>query len=105
MAATIAVVKRFKAVGGMPKDALFDVTLDASYPAGGYAITPANLGLKGIWNLQPTDVVNGYAFAWDKTAGKLMAYWTGAAVSSVLAEVTAATNLSAVVVRIGVKGW
>lgn len=105
MAATLAVVKRFQARQGQPRRALFDVTLDASYPAGGYAITATQFGFKGIWMVNPNPVVAGYAFQWDVTNGKLKAYWTGAAVSAVLAEVTATTNLSTVVVRVEAVGY
>ncbi len=106
MAISIAKVERFPAPGGdVGRHAIFDATLDASYPAGGYPISAAALGWKGIFFITPVDAGGAaYFMQYNRTTGKLMVFWCAAA-GTVAAEVTAATNLSAVVVRLECRGW
>jgi hypothetical protein len=64
------------------------VTLDASYPTGGYAVTPAKFGFKtlaGVLFEEP----NGYSLMYNRTTDKVQVY------SAAGTEVVAATNLSA----------
>ena len=72
------------------------VTGDASYPTGGYAVTAANCGVDEIYAVIPAGGFDGYVAEFDYTNSKLKFYWTGAGLSGVFAQVTNATNLSAV---------
>jgi hypothetical protein len=49
------------------------VTLDSSYPTGGYTITPNQLGLGAIDFVIANDRL-GYSFDWDYTNNKLLVY-------------------------------
>ena len=51
------------------------VTLDAAYPAGGWAITAANVKLTRITQIFPMNTVGGYVFEFDDGASKLKAFW------------------------------
>ena len=53
---------------------VWDVTLDASYAAGGWAIDVTSLGLTTIFHVVATPV-DGYTFEWDPTNGKLKALY------------------------------
>jgi hypothetical protein len=102
MAATL------KFVGQGPMDALafrtLDVTGDASYPTGGYTLDLAALDMKRIVTVEPVTQV-GYVVEWNPATSKLMFYKNQAtANSNPLAEVAAATNMSAVTVRVFVIG-
>jgi hypothetical protein len=84
------------------------VSFDASYPTGGEAVTPAQWGATavGLDGRQPDFVLlqqtspttTGNVYAWSKATGKIVATWTGAVVSTALAEVTNTTSLATVVV-------
>lgn len=63
------------------------ITLDNSYATGGYAVTPSNFGLWKVAGVLFEDV-NGYAFYFNKTTGKVQVFTSGGT------EVAAATNLS-----------
>ena len=100
--ATVAVVQELGPDG--PNVAkIVTVTMDNSYATGGESVTAANLGLSRVvqFSLEPNA---GYVPEYDHANSKVKAYWTGAATSAVLAEVTAATDLSAVVFRGKVVG-
>lgn len=91
-----------------------NLTLDNSYPAGGYVLTgqefggastgggfASNNGIRGVIVLgQNTAGAGGYVFEYNSQTGKLQAFWTGAVISTALGEVTAATDLSAVVLNL-----
>lgn len=85
-------------VVGNRREVVVDVTLDNSYPTGGYALTPATLGvdlaLDYIFALPTT---TGHVFAYDYANKKLMAFSGGSQVAN-------ATDLSAVVVRVVAQG-
>lgn len=75
-ALTFAAVKRFKPHAGI-KRGIIDITFDAVYAAGGWAITAANLGITGagvILTLVPPAHKNGYHLEWDQVNSKLKAY-------------------------------
>lgn len=69
-----------------------------AYATGGIAVTPAQFGLLTLVHLD-LGATGGYVFEYNKTTGKILAYWTGAGLSAVLAEVTNATNLTAITPR------
>jgi hypothetical protein len=77
--------------------AVGSVTLDSSYPTGGYALTPANFGLPALTFVIAT--APGFVCRWSKSTQKLLLYATAAAATGIT-EVTAATNLSTVVVDV-----
>lgn len=80
------------------------VTLDASYPTGGYtsfsSSLAAKIGLgKSIVAILPAGNCGGYVPSWDATNDTLQIYW-GAAGQGANTEVTNATDLSAVTVQL-----
>lgn len=95
-------------VPGSRRSIHLTVAFDASYPTGGYAITPAQLGLQNIINVR-CDPQKGYTFEWDYVNGKLIAYQGDNANAGVAPgiQVAATTNLSAVLtaVRLTVTGY
>lgn len=75
-----------------------------TYATAGIAVTPAQLGLGQIDSL----IINpagGYVFTYSPSAGKVLAYWTGASASGVLAEVDTNTNLAAVTFTFLAEGY
>lgn len=107
MAISIAWAKKIPAMGnGQPRDGLLDVTLDNSYPTGGWSLTPASIGWKGFFYAAAVDgTVGGFFFQYDRTNSKLKAYWcagSGAAATEV-SNLSAALN--ALVVRLECRGW
>jgi len=106
MAASVAIVDR-----GAAGDLFFrvvDVTLDASYPAGGYPLTPQQLGLgtNGVVMMVDgsTSKVGGWMVGYDYTNAKLQVFDGSAAANLAMHEVIATTVLTGVVVRLLVFG-
>jgi hypothetical protein len=70
-------------VYGATPVAIFDVTLDAAYPSGGYGLDPSLIGLRGIAGIQwigGNSVAWGLLFNWDTTNNKfVVSYPTGGA--------------------------
>lgn len=95
---------------GVPGDLAYnvvDVTLDGSYPAGGYPITPATFGLSSIDLLHVSGARGsvggatlGLVWEWDHVNSKLKAYRTGSATSNELLETDAPKVSSATVLRV-----
>lgn len=91
MAATLTVREQIP-IGSSKVLELGTVTLDNSYPTGGEAIdATGDLGYDTMIFESGTVVLN-----WDKANQKVIAYWGNAGTASVLPEVTATTDLSAV---------
>jgi hypothetical protein len=65
-----------------------DITLDDSYPAGGWSVTAANLNLTGLLYMVPPAFTlvgdTGAGFSWDATNKKIIAYLTGMTISGAL---------------------
>ena len=80
-----------------------DVTLDASYPTGGYSITPANLGFTKVKAVIIQSHTGGYVYEYDVANQKLKAYRQTAATGA-LAEVPNTTSLTGIVVHLFVIG-
>lgn len=81
-----------------------DITLDSSYPTGGYALSPSAFGFSSWIESAMTQAVGGFEFEFDFVNQKLKVYrvnTTGAA----LGEVPAATDLHTVTVRITAFGY
>jgi hypothetical protein len=100
MAITVA-----KRVGSKLQEVVADITLDSSYPTGGYLLQPGDVGLSLSIELLASHPAGGYAFEYDQPTSKLKVYRIGAALSNPLSEVPAATNLSAVKVRVVAFGY
>lgn len=85
---------------------VIDVTFDSSYPAGGEPIDFTTLGFASVQAVIDAGGLThgGFVYDYDYANSKLLVYWTGAVVSTALAEVTAATNLAAFTVRLVVIG-
>jgi hypothetical protein len=82
------------------------VTFDSSYPTGGEAVSLANLGLNRLDWLECL-TTDGFVPAWDgsTSAPKIKLFWVDTTVDgAALAEVTATTDASAVVVRFRATG-
>src|SRR5262245_23365210 len=100
MALTFTTVRRIniQKSGGV-RFAIFDITFDNAYATGGWAITPANLGLTsidGLMSFGPQVAAAGTTFGWDPTAGKLLAYKSNTAA---LFQEIAAADLNTRVAR------
>lgn len=81
-------------VFGNKKVAIAKITFDSSYPTGGEALNPSDLGLAFVDALF-TDGAMGYGVKYDIANKKLMAYGSTAGT-----QVTDTTNLSALVVYV-----
>lgn len=96
---TITVVEKARADGPICADVV-SFTGDTSYPTGGSAFLAAFLTAVGKKNYSILSVLpqdsKGYIPAYDAATGKLKLYATGASSGAALAEVTNATNLSAI---------
>ena len=103
MALAFANFKRMAPKKGGFRSGYVDITLDASYSSGGWAITAANLVLSTLHNLIPPGSKNGFVLEWDHVNGKLKAYQEADGASA-LGEIDAA-DLSAAVVRCFYEGW
>jgi len=96
MAATVTTVKSF--VTGDRRVSIVNVTGDASYATGGYALTNQQIGGDLETDLViPTTATTGHTAAWNASTGKLMFFAGGT-------EVTNATNVSTVTVPVLVYG-
>lgn len=79
------------------------LTLDTSYPTGGYLLTTTILKVRNARAIEGVIVSGGNAaaaprkFSWDSVNQKLMAHQTGAALSGVFSETANAVDLSAVI--------
>lgn len=74
------------------------ITLDSSYPTGGYPLTPSELGLQRFDHLSIEAEGVGSWGEYNFTTGKIVMFASNGT------EVTAATNLSAVKLRCKVDG-
>lgn len=87
-----------------------DVTLDNSYPTGGYALTPQQLGLGSGGAIEHVNVMgtaDGYLYKWNPATNKLMVFQgdnanAAAAPGTEVANASAALNNK--VVRLEVVG-
>jgi len=104
VAISVAGIVEFEGFSAGERLTLCNITLDSSYPTGGSAGLKAALNavlagggmgtILGVVPMRSFGLVIEYIIASDL----LKCYWTGAVVSTALAEVTNATNLSADVV-------
>lgn len=112
MALTYTPVKGTESEQGRVRERIYDVLLDNSYPAGGWPVSPDDVGLLTIVGLEAigSAASNGAAqttltvFAWDFATNKIQAFESGAA-NAPLAEKNEATGLNTTVVRIRAVGF
>lgn len=103
MAVTVDVLKRTKFSTLFA--VLADVTFDSSYPTGGEAVSPPQLGLQSV-DFVSVSSADGYIVEYDYANGKLIARTPTnvsdgeAAAAAPADEVANATDLSAVTVRV-----
>lgn len=95
MAATVVQVKRSKFMNMYAIVA--DVTLDASYPTGGYQLDPAPFGLTTFDFVLPSSN-KGYIAEFDHTTGKMLIH------SASTTQVTNGTSLATVKIRVLAMG-
>lgn len=100
MAIAISVKKQSK-LGTLHAN-IADITLDNAYPTGGYAISPAVIGMDSI-DVMVISASVGYLFDYDHVNGKLKVFVTGA-LNAALNQVANGTNLSTVSLRVAVIG-
>jgi hypothetical protein len=84
---------------------IVDVTLDSSYPAGGYPLASKDLGFGQNGVVFFVDgsgysKTGGWAAGWDYTNGKLQIFDASGAANAAGHEVIATTVLTGVVVRL-----
>jgi hypothetical protein len=84
---------------------IVDITLDGNYAAGGYALTPASMGMLAAPDMVDPQIVTGQGFApqWNKGTAKLQMF-KNAAGAGALTECANTDLSSAVVVRCEVTG-
>lgn len=99
MAITITKSSRGSDSIGRRRRIVVTLTLDNSYPTGGYAITAAALGAANARTIEGAELLGGNAIGggltpiWDYVNGKLMLWRTGA-VNAVGEQVPNATDVS-----------
>lgn len=111
MAVTVTIIDSY--VVGDRKEVIADIVFDASYPAGGEAVTAADFG----FDLEITHVAcglardpdtadNAVALDFDSAASAIVAFWGdySNAADGVLIEVPATTSLAAYTARVVAKG-
>jgi hypothetical protein len=80
-------------VYGRRRNAMWTMTLSATaYAAGGYAVTGATFGLKGIAGMiqisgVPASTTSDLLFKYNSSTGKVQAFGSGASDTAVLVEV------------------
>ena len=105
MALTFTSIQRIniQKAGGV-RFAIYDVTFDNGYATGGWAVTPANLGLTailGLIPLGPQAAAAGSLITWDPVNSKLLAFKSNTAA---LFQEIAAADLNTRVCRFLVIG-
>ena len=85
--------------------ATYDITLDTSYPAGGYVLSASQMGMLSVDNVVPV-VTTTEAVMPTYTSGtaKLKFYKTGSALSGVFAEIASTDVTASTKVRVDVTG-
>jgi hypothetical protein len=113
MAITLNAVAGGEEVSGKVRGRYYDVTLDTSYPTGGYSIDPKSVGLLVIYGVEivGSALVSGAAKTtdflpvWDFKTSKLQLFQDLAvAAAAPFGEVAAATNVSTRVYRLVFRG-
>jgi len=80
-----------------------DVTCDNSYPAGGWAITPAQLGFGAngvVYQVQTPGVKDGFFLEYDSSTAKLKVRDASGAANTLSPEITTVTLMNNKVIRL-----
>lgn len=85
-------------VVGIKRDAVMTVTYDSSYATGGLTLDTKKAQIKTVECVLP-ESTDSYTFRYDHPTGKLLAF-----VRTTGAQVTATTDLSAVSVKVYIRG-
>jgi hypothetical protein len=93
--AVVATVRKRGTTGDL-QQRIVDLTLDNSYPTGGWPVTARQLGLGqngAVWFVALPEA-NGYSFEWDYVLSQLKAFQNsaGTAPQAQLANLSAALN-------------
>lgn len=101
MAITVATVIPATKVGFKKRMSVTNITFDDSYPTGGEAVTPGNLGLTKIEAV----IINGntgHNLQWDQANKKIKAYYADydAVADGALIQVPDTTDLATVVATV-----
>jgi hypothetical protein len=84
-----------------------DITLDNSYPSGGWAVAAKDLGFGTngtVYGVMPMGDAGGYSIRWNPATGKLTARDSSGAANAATPEITTVTLLNGVVVRVMAMG-
>lgn len=101
MAAAFSIVKKRPDL----RETIVDMTADASYPAGGYPVTPANVGLFTVDSIESYQKGGaGNLAQYDPANAKVKIFQTGAALSGAFSEAIAADLSASDVFRLVCKG-
>lgn len=112
MALTFTKVSDAAGVQGTIRETFYDVTFDSSYPTGGEAVSPREVGLGTVIHgaevighrLTSGTPTTAYVVLWDYVTGKLQVFVTGTSADTVLNEVANATSLATRIFRIRFVG-
>lgn len=98
----VAVGDNKRDVYGATEVAMFDVTFDNSYPAGGYAVVAKTFGLSrpiaGIAFIAVNTAGIVQMFYYNNQTGKIMVLMVGASTAA-FADLTPTTNIATMTVR------
>ena len=103
MALAFANFKRMPPVKGGWRMGFVDITFDASYTTGGWAVAASDLKLGTIHVLVPPATRSGFVLEWDHVNAKINAYQEQDSAGA-MKEIDA-SDLSAVVARCWSMGW
>lgn len=91
---------------GNQREVVLEASFDASYTAGGEALTAGDAGLREIdnVNIESGASESGYVARWDDANGTLMMFEETDSTSASLGEVAGSTDLSTETLRVTVRG-
>lgn len=78
MALTFAKVYDAAGIQGTIRETFYDITFDSSYPTGGEAISPVDVGLFNVYAINAIGgnaAAAGYRFWWDTANNKMLVYF------------------------------
>jgi hypothetical protein len=80
---------------------IVDITLDNAYPAGGWPVTPANLGFgtNGVIMSVSCGPKGGFSFEWDEVNSKIICRDSSGAANTATPVITTVTVANAIVLR------
>lgn len=82
---------------------IVDITMDNSYPSGGWALSPASMGFGTngtILAVVPFNDISGRFPFWDRTNNKLMIRDASGAANAASPEITTVAQMNSIVLRV-----